>query len=170
MARAFLWTAVSEVLLFLATGALGLVAADAAGLRRHVGAALFTAIFGCMMHAVVLTYFAVTGKLIHQAVALGKLSVEPFERLRRSKKRITLLVGLGMLSIAVAVGTGAWRLSGTQGPRWHLLAAGAAVLVNCVVFYHQYTLIFEAQQSLGEVMREYESARSGGGRASQSPV
>ncbi|MCG3130637.1 MAG: hypothetical protein FLDDKLPJ_01403 [Phycisphaerae bacterium] len=160
MPRVFAWVAGCEVFLLAAALVLGLTATDPVGVRRHVGLALFTSLLACLIHAAVLTYTAVVGKLIHQAVALGALDHAPFEAARNIKRRLTSLIGAGMLPVAVVVGTGAWRLSGTAGQRWHLLAAGAACIMSAVVFYRQYELLAQAAEILADVMKTYERSRA----------
>lgn len=160
MPRVFAWVAGCEIFLLAATFVLGLTATDSGGVRRHVGLALFTSLLACLMHAAVLTYTAVVGKLVHQAVALAALDHAPFNAAKRVKRRMTSLIGVGMLPIAVVVSTGAWRLSGTAGQRWHLLAAGAACAVSAVVFYRQYDLLAHAAEILADVMKTYERSRT----------
>lgn len=159
MPRIFGWIAVTEALLFSATAAFGLLLRTPGGQRSHVALALFTALLAAFMHTLVFTYFSVVGKLVHQATALGKLDTTAFESVRNIKRRNARLVLLAMLTIVGAVGTGAWRLSGTQGPRWHLLAAGGALLVNLLVFLRQHDLIARADAWLKAVMTEYQGQR-----------
>lgn len=160
MPRVFVWVAGCEIFLLAVTFVLGLTATSPGDVRRHVGLALFTSLLACLMHAAALTYTAVVGKLVHQAVALAALDHAPFNAAKNVKRRVTSLIGVGILPIAVVVGTGAWRLSGTAGQRWHLLAAGAACVISAVVFYRQYDLLAQAAGILAEVMKAYERSRT----------
>lgn len=160
MPRIFGWIAVTEALLFLTTGAFGLLWRTAEGQRAHVGLSLFTVLLAAFMHALVFTYFSVTGKLIHQATALGKLDTAAFERVRDMKRRNARLVLAAMLSIVVAVGTGAWRLSGVEGPRWHLAGGALALLINLYTFLRQYDIIVQGDGLLRAVMEAYQRGRT----------
>jgi len=159
MPRIFASIAISETLLLGVVVIFGLQAQDPTDKARHVALAVFAALLACVIHAAALTYFSVTGKLIKQSVELGKLHREPLTQARDLKRRVTRLVGIGMLAIIVAVGTGAYSLGKGSTGYWHLVAATVAVVVNIITFYRQYDLIVRNSSLLGQTMKRYRDVR-----------
>ena len=159
MSRVFLSVAVSEALLLISTAVLGLLHDHETMRRSHVALAVFSILLACLINVGSFTYLIVVSKLIHQAVALGRLDLAPFEESRNAKRRMARLLGVATLTLVPAIATGAWRLGGPEDSNWHMIAGFAALLVQLSVFHLQYGLIVESQARLADVMELYRAAR-----------
>lgn len=159
MNRVFWGLALGQTLLILATATLGLSTAESTRLRSHVALAIFTSLAICAAHAVVFTYFTVTGKLIHQSIALGGFSEKPLRIVRRLKKRISILVGVGVLAILCAVATGARALAWAGLGDLHLLVASGAAACNISIYFLQFRLIQRNERLMNHCLRRYEKRR-----------
>lgn len=159
MTRIFGGLALGQTLLILATATLGLSAAESTRLRSHVALAIFTSLAICAAHAAVFTYFTVTGKLIHQSIALGGFSKKPLRIVRRMKKGISSLVGLGVLTILCTVATGARALAWAGLGDLHLLVASGAAACNIWIYFLQFRLIRHNERLVNHCLRRYEKRR-----------
>ena len=160
MPRVFAWIAIGSGLLLCGTAALGLLADGDTLKVQHVVLAVLSLLWICFIHAGVLTYSTVTGKLIQQALSLGKLEMAPTMALVKGfKKRVIQLIGLSVLANVVTIATGAWILEKTAQGRWHLMVALPTVAINVWVFFTYYSLIRQNSRLLAETMEEYNTIR-----------
>lgn len=160
MLKAFLGLASANVLLLVATAALGL-ASESLGATRHVALAIFTLLLSVLVQVLTFTYFTVTGKMIGQAVHIGGLDAQHLQTVRNLKKRVTRCLGVSVVSLVLVTGSGAdlWSggeaASGVLGP--HVLWGFAATAVLALALFFEFGLIAENSRFFDGVMREYAS-------------
>lgn len=163
MLKAFLGLALANVLLLLATAALGL-AAESLGVTRHVALAIFTLLLSVLVQVLTFTYFTVTGKMIGQAVHIGGLSSQYLQTVKKLKKRVTRCLGVSVVSLILVTGSGAdlWSggdaASGVLGP--HVLWGFAATAVLVLALFFEFGLIAENSGFFDGVMREYANIKA----------
>ena len=158
MPRIFASLAISELLLLTASAWLG-VAGTAPRPDRHILLAVLSLLLSCLIQVVALTYLSVTGKMIAQAVHLGKLGLEPLEEARRLKRSLTHALAWVGASIALVSASGGhhWRLA--DAPLIHFAAAGLLVTVHLCAYYREYDIIVRNSRLLDGVLRRYNERR-----------
>ncbi|RJP37231.1 MAG: hypothetical protein C4547_05780 [Phycisphaerales bacterium] len=141
-----------------------------ANMSLHVALAVFTLLAACLIQTVVFTYFTVTGKLIQQALALGKFDVPAgMAPVKRRKAWITRMVALSILPIVLAAGTGAWGIAGVPQQRWHLAAGLLVTLVHVLAYPAYHRRIVENGRHLDDAMRAYQEQKAAAARAAATP-
>jgi hypothetical protein len=158
MPRVFASLAVADLILLLGGAGLGFF--DPAPNRdRHVLLAVLALLLACLVQVLSFTYLAVSGKVLTQAVHLGKLPLDPVDRGKEIKKRFARCVGAVVLLMVLVVATGAaaWRVE--TPPPYHFPAV--AVFACGWVFIHvrELGLIAENARLMEQTLAEYAKAR-----------
>lgn len=159
MARTFIYLAIGNFLVLIATGATGLLH-EVVGTQRHVVLAVFTLLVSCLVQVLVMTYFSVTGRVVSQAIHLANLDPAPLKTIARCKRTVThrIFLLLGAVVFVTAAGAARWR-SGAPS-QLHLLSAGAVLLVHWIVLSRQYRAIVTTQGVSEIVLSAYGAWRS----------
>ena len=107
MPRVFACLAIANLLLLMASGAVGIFAARW-GVDRHVLLSVLTLLFSCFVQVVAFTYLTVTGKMIGQAVHLAGLDASILQTAKSYKRAVTrCLAGVfGAVVFVTATGPG----------------------------------------------------------------
>lgn len=158
MARVFSSLAVAQLIMFAATAAIGLFGSGR-HTSRHMLLAVFALLLSCLTQVALFTYFTVTGKMVVQAVHLGRLERSPLAMVKSLKRSATYCLALTFFSVLAVVITGATSLRSTGSGAVHLLVAGIAVAVHCVVFYRELGLILKNAALLGATLGAFERYR-----------
>jgi hypothetical protein len=110
MLRLFGYLAAANLVLVLATAALGFFD-PAATADRHVLIAVVTLLITSFVQVLAFTYLTVTGKVIAQAVHLGRLDHSALDVAKGLKRSLTRTLAALVLAIVVvtASGAAAWR-------------------------------------------------------------
>lgn len=152
----FLSLACGQLIVLLATGALGMVAAETAA-DRHVLLAVFALLLSCLIQVIVLTYLTVTGKMIAQAVHLAKLDLHPIRTSRHLKRSTTRLLGCVIATVVLVTATGAYHLRTGSDGTVHFAVAGVLLLVHVFALYKEYGLILENRALVERTLELYQS-------------
>ncbi len=158
MPRVFACLAIANVLLLLASGAVGIFAPKL-GVDRHVLLSVLSLLFSCFVQIVAFTYLTVTGKMIGQAVHLGRLDASILATAKTYKRGVTrcLAVVFGAVIFVTASGAVGWRTGGATG--WHQVAAGLVLVAHAAVFWKQYEIIFLNSRLVKRALEQYEESR-----------
>lgn len=161
MPLVFACLAISEILLVLGAGLLGFLRGPATT-DQHMLMGLLALLVACLIQIVVFTYLTVTGKMIVQAVHLGRLGLDPLYAAKRLKKRMTRLLAAGTLPVVLVAMTAGlhWR-TGRHGT-WHFATAAVLLAVHAGVFFAQYNAIVENGQLLSRTLDAYTRKRDSG--------
>ncbi len=154
MPRVFGCIAIAHAFLLVATGVLGLVGTGV-HTQRHIVLAIFTLFLGCLLQIVVFMYFAVSGKMMRQAIHFGRLDTAPLVQLDRRKRGITLVLAVFVVSVLFSTATGAAHWRSGQSGTLHLLAAGISVIVQLGCWFADFLLVAAHSFVFDRVMREY---------------
>lgn len=155
MPQIFAGLSISNVLLLLLTGGLGLYGDAVLSADRHVLLAVITLLLGCFVQVVVFTYFTVTGKIVSQAVHLGKLDVSAMKTVDVLKRSVTRCVGLVMAAIVVTTATGAVHWRTEQWAKLHLGCALCLATITTLVLYREFVLVLNNASLLDQTLDEY---------------
>ncbi len=172
MPTVFATMAGANALILIGTAVLGLLA-ETVHPERHILLALFTLIITCLVQTVFFMYFAVTGKLMIQAVGLSDLDNAPLVRSRELKNRAMRWLGVVVTAAVVTGITGAARwhsAAAHDGSYLHILTASLAVGTMFVGFYQEYNLTVLHSTLLSGVLAEYTRLRAEGDRAGDGPA
>jgi hypothetical protein len=154
MPRVFGCIAVAHAVLLVATGVLGLVG-QGVHTQRHVVLAIFTLVLGCLLQILVFMYFAVSGKMMRQAIHLGRFDPAPLVQLDRRRRGVTIVLAVFMASVLFSTATGAAHWRSGQSGTLHLLAAGVGVTVQLGCWFADFLLVAAHSLVFDRVMREY---------------
>ena len=88
MARIFSSFVVAQLILFAVSAAIG-VFGSGEHTSRHVLLAILALLLSCLTQVGLFTYFTVTGKMVVQAVHLGRLERGPLVRVTLLKRSVT---------------------------------------------------------------------------------
>lgn len=159
MKRVFPPLAVADLILLCAAAVLGLSVEGQRLYPQHFGLALFATVLTVLLHVVVFTYFTASGKLMTQAVTIGRLDRDPLQQIAHFKRRITRCVALAYAVLLTTVALGA--LIDNQGRLhgWHGLCGALTILVNAVIFHIENDLIVRNGCLIAEVFAAYDAAR-----------
>jgi len=121
MPRIFSGLVAGNLVLVVAAAALGFVD-PAPTPDRHVLLAVVALLFTCLIQVLAFTYLIVTGKVITQAVHLGRLDAGLLAQAKDLKRRLLRTLGLLVLAVVIVTATGAaaWR---SGDPRTYHLPA-----------------------------------------------
>jgi len=159
MSRVFPALVFSDILLLCAAAALGFLVDGDKLYPQHFGLAIFTIVLTILIHVVVFTYFSVTGRMMSQAVFIGKLDRTPLDRIKLHKWQAGRRVGMAVLSIVVVSAFGALSAREGSGHNWHLVAAFLVVAVNTWAFYGEYDLVVRQSELMTQVLSDYDAAK-----------
>ncbi len=153
----FLSLACGQLIVLLATGALGMVAAETAA-DRHVLLAVFSLLLSCLIQVIMFTYLTVTGKMVAQAVHLAKLDLHPIRTSQHLKRSATRLLGCVIATVVLVTATGAYHLRSGAGGTVHFAVAGLLLLVHLFALYKEYGLILENRALVERTLELYQAA------------
>jgi len=174
MTRVFTGLAVGNLLVLLATAALGLFNPDESA-ERHVLLAVFSLLLTAFVQVLTFTYFTVTGKIIGQAVHLAGHDVNALVEVKRLKRAISHCLLIVLVPVVAVTVTGAAHWRTDEFGAWHLASAAALAAVVCLVFTREFGLIAENARLMAPAMACYEKwqrakrARLGAGLRDESP-
>jgi len=156
MNRVFASVAAADALVLIGAAVLGFYVDGTAYVDMHVGLAVFGGLVTCLAHVIALVFMVVLEKLTRQAVELGHLDPTPWHEVTRLKTGVSVCLAAGVLSLVLAVGTGAtvlwWR------PELHLLhqfAVWAALAVNFAAFHAEHRRIQQGRRQRDRAFAEY---------------
>lgn len=161
MPRVFTGLAIGQFIVLVAAAAMGVAADAEAGSNRHVVLAVFALLLACLIQVVVLTYLSVTGKMMAQAVHLGRLDGDSLPVNKAFKRTVTHLIGALLLAIVVAIATGAVAWRSEQSGGWHGSAGALVLLLQLYVYYREWFVIRGNATLVGAVMTCYAQTRGG---------
>ena len=158
MPRVFACLAIANVLLLIASGGMGFFAPKL-GVERHVLLSVLALLFSCFVQIVAFTYLTVTGKMIGQAVHLGRLDTSILATAKTYKRGVTRCLAVVFAAVIFVTATGAvgWRSGGATV--WHDTAAGLVLVAHVGVLWKQYEVVFLNSQLVERTLKEYERAR-----------
>jgi hypothetical protein len=131
-------------LLFLATAfALGFLRGHGVEPRVHLLAGLFSAIFCCLVHAIVFAHFIGSGKWIKEGVAAAGLDEAIVRRTRRFKGKTFPFALFSMLFAVATAVLGGGADQGAVAPAVHLSFAVALLGTNVVATLFERSAILE---------------------------
>ena len=154
MPRIFAGLAVSQLLVTLGAGGLGLAGFEA-GPDRHILLAVLAILLSCFIQVLAFTYLTVTGKMIAQAVHLGDMPLDLVMTAKRFKRSFTHQLGLLLAAWVVSAATGGhlWRVSGSAF--YHSGAAVLFVAAHLYVYYRQFDLILRNVVLVDRTLADY---------------
>lgn len=155
MSQIFAGLSISNVLLLLLTGGLGLYGDAVLSADRHVLLAVITLLLGCFVQVVVFTYFTVTGKIVSQAVHLGRLDAGAMESVGALKRSTTRCVGVVMAAIVVTTATGAVHWRTEQWAKLHLGCALTLAVITTLALYREFVLVLNNASLLDQTLDDY---------------
>jgi len=158
MPRVFACLAIANLLLLIASGAVGVVAPQW-GADRHVLLSVLTLLFSCFVQVVAFTYLTVTGKMVGQAVHLAELESSILDSVKLYKRGVTRCLAAVFGSIVLVTATGAvgWRSGGAT--IWHAASAALLMVVQVGVFWREYEIVILNSRLVERTLREYEKSR-----------
>ena len=169
MSRAFAAMALADAVVLIGAVVLGFYVDGRAFVDMHIGLAVFGGVVACLSHVTALMFLVILEKLTRQAVELGHLDRTPWQEITRLKTGVSACLGLGVVALVLAVGTGAtvmwWKL---ELHLLHQFAVWVALIVNFAAFYVEHHKITEATQLRDRAFEEYNRRTNDGGSAPSS--
>lgn len=129
------------------------------GSDRHVALGVFALLLGCLIQVVVFMYFAVTGKMLSQAVHLGKFDLQTLHAVNWTKRRSLRWLGLAVVVILLVAVTGAIRWRVGQPTQTHLVVVAFVVVAYLFIYYRQFLLIVQHSKDFEHIMNRFGDAR-----------
>ncbi len=173
----FLW-----LVLYCITAALGmqlpeereaLVLTQRHAVRVHLLLGVLTAVWGMMVHGIVITYFVGTSRWCREVTETYRFDPNWAQESQRLKRRTFPLTLLGMLSLVGLVALGAASDPTSRMPplqwgrlRWsdlHFGAAVAVLMLQLVVAYVQWANILENQKVIRQLVQQVQTVRKAKG-------
>lgn len=159
MARVvFVCAGASNLVVLLAVAGVGLVAEEDA-IELHILLAVFTLIVSCFVQTAVFTYLTVTGKAIHQAVALAKLGEGPLDEVSRIKRPMPALIATVMIPSVGAVITGALTFRADESLVIHPILATLVILTHSFALYREFDLVARTGELMQRSMAAYSESK-----------
>jgi len=155
MTRVFTGLAVGNVLVLLATGALGLLHVSPAP-DRHVLLAVFSLLLTVFVQVLAFTYFTVTGKIVGQAVHLAGHDAAAIVEVKRLKRSVTRYLLVMLLAVILVTVTGAVHWRTNELGTLHLICAGGGLPFAGLVLLREYALIVDNTALLADAVGTYE--------------
>ncbi len=131
------------------TATVGFLVSGSEGFDRHFLLGLLTAFYTCLVHVVTFMYFAVSVRILEQAVRSGQVGPAVLERATARKSRSLRATAAGIAAILLVVGFGG-AVGTLVSPPIHMLAAFAAIPINATVFLYQFGLIEQSRRMFDE--------------------
>ncbi len=160
MTRILVSLVIADLLLLVGASALGLCVERERFFAQHFILALFGMLTTVFTHVVAFTYFAGTGKMISQAVSIGRLDRWPMEKATEYKSRVTRSVGIAAVAIVAAGAFGAITMRNPAWHWWHFTAAAGAIMVNGWAFRVEYRCIRLNARLMDAVFEAYNATRN----------
>lgn len=169
MPKVFACLAAANLILLIASGAVGLFGAQL-GTDRHVLLAVLTLLFSCFVQVVTFTYLTVTGKMIGQAVHLARLDAGIIAKVKEYKRAVTRSLAVVFMAVVFVTATGAagWRMGGAT--LWHQLGAIVVLAAHVWVFVREYEVIHQNARLVEQTLTEYEVVRKNKSGADPRPL
>jgi len=157
MTRVFASLIVANLILFFITTGLGVFSFlnRSNPPDRHVLLAVLTLLLSCLIQVVTFTYLTITGKVIVQAVHVGKLEDSPIHAAKSLKRNFTHQLAIAFVAILVvtASGASAWR---TQAPSaLHFSAAVLAILAHGFAWRNEFRILRINEALLQQILSAY---------------
>jgi hypothetical protein len=168
MLRVFKSLAVGDAIVLAGALFTGWIADSDRLINLHIALSVFASLLTALIHAAAFTYFTATGKMIRQAVFIGKLDIHYSEEVARLKTSIARSVGWAMLVLLINIALGATVWRQPHHHWWHLASAGATIMVTAYAFLHQANLIAVNAGLMDVVMNEYNAKRDSAGAPTDS--
>ena len=159
MSKLYLILAGTNLGFILLSATLGLLAREQYQVELHVLVAVFTALGSCLLQIIAFMYFSITGKLISQAMLIGKLDDAPIAQSKKYRKAATRWLGVLIASLIPVIATGANRWGGGNSQTIHFLLACITFGAHILVFTKQFPLIGLNHQLLESTMESYRERR-----------
>ncbi|MEK6676195.1 MAG: hypothetical protein AABZ47_11155 [Planctomycetota bacterium] len=158
MPRIFLCMGFGQLVVVLAAFVLGMLHSPAT-VTRHVALGVFALLLSCLVQVIVFTYFTVTGKMVAQALHLGRFDLAPLFEVKRLKRIMTVAMACGIASILCVAITGGnhWRTA--AGANAHFVTVLVAFCVQVWAFYRQYGAVCGNFVIVRTVLEEYAAMR-----------
>ncbi len=147
MRFSFLLLAGANLLLLAVTAVVGLLVDGDAWFFQHFALGLLSAIYTCLVHVLVFTYFVVSLNVARQAVAQSRADPALLPAVHAGKSRALRAALAAIGATLVASGLGAIITEPSLARAWHvsveahLLSAFALIGVNFFAFVVQYAEI-----------------------------
>jgi len=161
MSRFLASLAIADLILVVGTATLGTLVQGDRLYAEHLIAAVLTAILTILIHAIVLTYFSATGRMMSQAIFIGRLDRAPIERIAKTKAGTIRWIAVGWLSLCIVIAFGALSARTHAWHAWHFAAAAMALMANAAAFYAHYNAVCENASLMRTVLAEYEASKAG---------
>lgn len=159
MPRIFGYLCGANFILILATAGLGFFdPADSAD--RHVLLAVITLLLACLIQVLAFTYLTVTGKIVVQAVHLGRLDAAAIEQSKALKRRLTRTLASMVVIVVLVTATGAaaWRSGNPH--TFHLPATFLFLAIYVAIFMREYNLLSENAQLVERTLTDYARTKA----------
>lgn len=157
-------------LLFLSTAfTLGFLRGHAVEPRVHLLAGLFSAIFCCLVHAIVFAHFIGSGKWIKKGVEAAVMDPAIVARTRRFKGKTFPFALFSMLFVVATAVLGGGADGGAVAPAVHLGMACATLVLNVVATWFERSAIAENSTLIDRVVAANKARIAEGIPADQVP-
>jgi hypothetical protein len=160
MSRIFSSLIAANLILFFIAGALGVFnfLNRSTSPDRHVLLAVLTLLLSCLIQVGGFTYLTITGKVIAQAVHVGKLDQAAIASAKLLKRRFThqLALTFSAIILATASGASAWR-SGNPSV-FHALMAGLTIVTHALAWRNEFRLIRANELLVASTLAAYKPA------------
>jgi hypothetical protein len=163
MPRIFGCLGAANLILLVSTALAGFLD-PAPAADRHVLLAVFTLLLTCLVQVLAFTYLIVTGKVLAQAVHLGRLDTAAVNRAKELKRFATRTLACVVVGAVIVTATGAAAWRGGDPHLYHLPASIAFVGVLAWGLFRQYDLVCRNARLLEQTLASY-SARKEHGKA-----
>ncbi len=157
MVRVFAGLASGLLLTLCGAAVLGFMVVGDRLFVQHFALGLFAALLTALVHVVTFTYFTVTGKAIHQAVALARLEEAAMEETQRIKRGATGCIVIAFLPLVATVALGAHTWGQREHSTYHLIAALTCIIANALALMYEFRLIRQNDAIMQVIMSEYRS-------------
>ena len=161
-----LFLATATVLGFLRGGALP----DSPEVRLHFLAGLFTAIFCCLVHAIVFAHFIGSGKWIREGVEAAGLDPAIVKRTKRFKGKVFPFALFSMLFVVATAVLGGGAANHAVPGSVHLAFAMATLALNVVATFMERSSVVENAVLIDRVASANTARVAAGIQATLTPT
>ncbi len=160
MSRILASLAVADLVLWVGSGVLGFLVHDDGGYARHFILALFTSLLTVFIHAVALTYFSASGRMISQAVFIGHLAGATLDQVRVNKGRVVRWIGVGVSAVVVNVAFGALTARDSTWHVFHVFTSVMGMFANAAAFWVIFGAVCDQSNLMRGVFSQYQDRRT----------
>lgn len=157
MARIFTGLAVWNLVFLSAAVATGFLRGGAVPARYHLLTGLFSAMFCCLLHAIVFAHFIGSGKWIKRGVEAAGMDAAIVARTRRFKAKTFPFALFSMLLVVATAVLGGGTDTGSVSPTLHLVLALLTLSLNVVATFFERSAI---RENSGLIDRVVEANRA----------